>query len=234
MIDKRVESFAAALEGLKDGDTLLCGGFGSVGEPFALIEAVIAQGARDLTVVCNNAGSGVVGVAALLKAGRARKLICSYPRSTDPQVIDALYAESKIELEIVPQGTLSERMRAAGAGLGGFFTRVGAETKLAAGKETRIIDGREYVFEKPLPADFAMLRAHRADRLGNLQFRKAMRNFNVAMAMAGKVTLAEVDELVPVGGIDPEDVHVPGIFVDRVVECPRHPKLIEITARQRS
>lgn len=217
MIDKRVESFAAALEGLKDGDTLLCGGFGSVGEPFALIEAVIAQGARDLTVVCNNAGSGVVGVAALLKAGRARKLICSYPRSTDPQVIDALYAESKIELEIVPQGTLSERMRAAGAGLGGFFTRVGAETKLAAGKETRIIDGALHVFERPLQGDFALIKAHRADRWGNLRYRKAARNFNPVMAMAGKVTVAQVDELVELGALDAEAIVTPGIFVDRVV-----------------
>jgi 3-oxoadipate CoA-transferase alpha subunit len=217
LIDKRVESFAAALEGLKDGDTLLCGGFGSVGEPFALIEAVIAQGARDLTIVCNNAGSGLIGVAALIKAGRARKLICSYPRSTDPQVIDALYAERKIEIEIVPQGTLSERMRAAGAGLGGFFTRVGAETKLAAGKETRMIDGAVHVFERPLPGDFALIKAHCADRWGNLLYRTAARNFNPVMAMAGKVTVAQVDELVELGALDAEAIVTPGIFVDRVV-----------------
>ena len=217
MIDKRVESFAAALEGLKDGDTVLCGGFGSVGEPFALIEAVIAQGRRELTVVCNNAGSGLVGVAALLKAGCARRLICSYPRSTDPQVIDALYAERKIEIEIVPQGTLSERMRAAGAGLGGFFTRVGAETKLAAGKETRMIEGALHVFERPLPGDFALIKAHRADRWGNLLYRKAARNFNPVMAMAGKVTVAQVDELAELGALDAEAVVTPGIFVDRVV-----------------
>jgi 3-oxoadipate CoA-transferase alpha subunit len=217
VIDKRVESFAAALEGLKDGDTVLCGGFGSVGEPFALIEAVIAQGRRELTVVCNNAGSGLVGVAALLKAGCARRLICSYPRSTDPQVIDALYAERKIEIEIVPQGTLSERMRAAGAGLGGFFTRVGAETKLAAGKETRMIEGALHVFERPLPGDFALIKAHRADRWGNLLYRKAARNFNPVMAMAGKVTVAQVDELAELGALDAEAVVTPGIFVDRVV-----------------
>ena len=217
MIDKRVESFAAALEGLKDGDTVLCGGFGSVGEPFALIEAVIAQGRRELTVVCNNAGSGLVGVAALLKAGCARRLICSYPRSTDPQVIDALYAERKIEIEIVPQGTLSERMRAAGAGLGGFFTRVGAETKLAAGKETRMIEGALHVFERPLPGDFALIKAHRADRWGNLLYRKAARNFNPVMAMAGKVTVAQVDELAELGALDAEAIVTPGIFVDRVV-----------------
>lgn len=217
MIDKRVESFAAALEGLKDGDTVLCGGFGSVGEPFALIEAVIAQGRRELTVVCNNAGSGLVGVAALLKAGCARRLICSYPRSTDPQVIDALYAERKIEIEIVPQGTLSERMRAAGAGLGGFFTRVGAETKLAAGKETRMIEGALHVFERPLPGDFALIKAHRADRWGNLLYRKAARNFNPVMAMAGKMTVAQVDELAELGALDAEAIVTPGIFVDRVV-----------------
>jgi 3-oxoadipate CoA-transferase alpha subunit len=178
---------------------------------------VIAQGARDLAIVCNNAGSGLIGVAALIKAGRARKLICSYPRSTDPQVIDALYAERKIEIEIVPQGTLSERMRAAGAGLGGFFTRVGAETKLAAGKETRMIDGALHVFERPLPGDFALIKAHRADRWGNLLYRKAARNFNPVMAMAGKVTVAQVDELVELGALDAETIVTPGIFVDRVV-----------------
>lgn len=217
MINKLVDNFAAALAGLKDGDTLLCGGFGSVGEPFALIEAVIELGARDLTIVCNNAGSGLVGVAAVLKAGRARKLICSYPRSTDPQVIDALYAAKKIEIEIVPQGTLSERMRAAGAGLGGFFTRAGAETKLAEGKETREIDGALYVFEKPLPGDFALIKADRADRWGNLVYRKSARNFNPVMAMAGKITAVQVNELVELGTLDPEAIATPGIFVDRVL-----------------
>ncbi len=217
MIDKRVDSFAAALAGMKDGDTVLCGGFGAVGEPFALIEAVIGLGVRDLTVVSNNAGSGLVGVASLLKAGCARKLICSYPRSTDPQVIDALYAAKKIELEIVPQGTLSERMRAAGAGIGGFFTRTGAETQLAAGKETREIDGRLYVLEQPLPGDFALIKAQRADRWGNLVYRKSARNFNPVMAMAGRITVAQVSELVELGALDPEAVATPGIFVDRVV-----------------
>ena len=217
MIDKRVDSFAAALVGLKDGDTLLCGGFGAVGEPHALIEAVIELGVRDLTIVCNNAGSGLVGVAALLKAGRARKLICSYPRSSDPQVIDELYAAKKIEIEIVPQGSLSERMRAAGAGIGGFFTRAGAETLLAEGKETRAIDGEVYVFEKPLPGDFALIRAHRADRWGNLVYRKSARNFNPVMAMAGKITVAQVSEIVELGTLDPEAVATQGIFVDRVL-----------------
>ena len=217
MIDKRVENFAAALAGLRDGATLLCGGFGAVGEPHALIEAVIELGARDLTIVCNNAGSGLVGVAALLKAGRARKLICSYPRSSDPQVIDELYAAHKIEIELVPQGTMSERMRAAGAGLGGFFTRVGADTKLAEGKEAREIDGQRYVFERPLPGDFALIKAHRADRWGNLVYRKSARNFNPVMAMAGKITVAQVSETVELGALDPEAIATPGIFVDRVV-----------------
>ena len=217
MIDKRVDSFAAALKGLKDGDTILCGGFGSVGEPVALIEAVIEWGVRDLTVVSNNGGSGRIGVAALLKAGRARKLICSYPRSSDPQVIDELYAGRKIELEIVPQGTLSERMRAAGAGIGGFFTRTGAETKLAEGKETREIGGEVYVLEPPLKGDFALIKAHRADRWGNLVYRKSARNFNPVMAMAGRVTVAQVNEIAELGALDPEAIATPGIFVDRVV-----------------
>ncbi len=217
MISKLVDGCAAALAGLTDGATILCGGFGAVGEPHALIEAVIELGVRDLTIVCNNAGSGLIGVAALLKAGRAKKLICSYPRSSDPQVIDALYRERKIELEIVPQGTLSERMRAAAAGIGGFFTRVGAETLLAAGKETRDIDGQLYVFEKPLPGDFALIRADRADRWGNLVYRKSARNFNPVMAMAGKVTVVQVREVAPLGTLDPEAIATPGIFVDRVV-----------------
>lgn len=217
MIDKRVPSFAAALAGIKDGATILCGGFGSVGEPFALIEAVIELGLRDLTVVSNNGGSGLVGVAALLKSGCARKLICSYPRSSDPQVIDALYRDRRIEIEIVPQGTLSERMRAAGAGIGGFFTRTGAETKLAAGKETRMIDGQLHVLEAPLKGDFALIKAHRADRWGNLVYRKSARNFNPVMAAAAAVTVAQVSEMAELGALDPEAIATPGVFVDRVV-----------------
>lgn len=217
MIDKCVPSFAAALAGLRDGATILCGGFGSVGEPFALIEAVIELGLRDLTVVSNNGGSGIVGVAALLKSGCARKLICSYPRSSDPQVVDALYRERRIEIEIVAQGTLSERMRAAGAGLGGFFTRTGAETRLAAGKETRLIGGELHVLETPLKGDFALIKAHRADRWGNLVYRKSARNFNPVMAMAAVVTVAQVSEMVELGALDPEAIATPGIFVDRVV-----------------
>jgi 3-oxoadipate CoA-transferase alpha subunit len=220
MINKIVDGFAAALAGMKDGDTLLCGGFGSVGEAFALVEAVIQLDVRDLTVVCNNGGSGLVGVAALLKSGKARKLIASYPRSSDPQVIDDLYARRAIEIELVPQGTLSERMRAAGAGIGGFFTRAGADTKLAEGKELREIDGQLYVFEKPLPGDFALIKAHRADRWGNLVYRKAARNFNPVMAMAGKITVAQVDEIVELGTLDPDAIVTPSIFVDRVVRTP--------------
>ena len=217
MIDKRVDSLAAAIAGVTDGATVLCGGFGAVGEPFELIEALIELGVRDLVVVCNNAGSGLIGVAALLKAGRARKLVCSYPRSTDPQVIDGLYRDRKIELEIMPQGTLSERLRAAGAGIGGFFTRVGAETKLASGKETRLIDGVLHVLEPPLPGDIALIKAHRADRWGNLVYRKAARNFNPVMAMAAKITAAQVSQVVELGALDPEAIATPGIFVNRVV-----------------
>jgi 3-oxoadipate CoA-transferase alpha subunit len=218
MINKIVDGYGAALAGMKDGDTLLCGGFGSVGEAFGLIEAVIGLGVRDLTVVCNNGGSGLVGVAALLKAGKARKLIASYPRSSDPQVIDDLYARRAIEIELVPQGTLSERMRAAGAGIGGFFTRAGADTNLAEGKEVREIDGKLYVFEKPLPGDFALIKAHRGDRWGNLVYRKSARNFNPVMAMAGRTTVAQVDEIVELGTLDPDAIVTPSIFVDRVVK----------------
>jgi 3-oxoadipate CoA-transferase, alpha subunit len=220
MINKIVEGFAPALAGMKDGDTLLCGGFGSVGEAFGLVEAVIQLDVRDLTVVCNNGGSGLVGVAALLKTGKARKLIASYPRSSDPRVIDDLYSRNAIEIELVPQGTLSERMRAAGAGIGGFFTRTGADTRLADGKELREIDGKLYVFEKPLPGDFALIKAHRADRWGNLVYRKSARNFNPVMAMAGKITVAQVDELVELGVLDPDTIVTPSIFVDRVVRTP--------------
>ena len=195
----------------------LRGGFGAVGEAFALVEAVIGLGRRELTIVCNNAGSGLIGVAALLKAGCARKLICSYPRSSDPQVIDALYAARQIEIELVPQGTLSERMRAAGAGIGGFFTPTGAATKLAEGKETRMLGDKLQVFETALPGDFALIKAHRGDRWGNLVYRKAARNFNPVMAMAGKITVAQVDEIVELGTLDPEAIVTPGIFVDRVM-----------------
>ena len=220
MINKCVDSFVAALTGVKDGDVILCSGFGKAGEPRALIDALAEIDVRDLTVVSNNGGSGVNGVAGLLKSGRVRKLICSYPRSGDPVVFDQLYREQQLELEIVPQGTMSERMRAAGAGIGGFFTRTGAGTRLAEGKETRMIDGQLHIFEKPLPGDFALIMAQCADRWGNLIYRKAARNFNPVMATAGKVTVAQIAELVDLGTLDPEAIATPGIYVDRLVVSP--------------
>jgi 3-oxoadipate CoA-transferase, alpha subunit len=217
MIDKRVPDLAAALSGIKDGATVLCAGFGAVGEPLELIEGLIAVGARDLVIISNNAGTGESGIAALIREGRVRKIICSYPRSSDPHIFDATYKARKIELEIVPQGTLSERIRAGGAGIGGFFTRTSAGTKIGEGKETREIDGQLYVLEKPLTADFALLKAHRADRWGNLVYRKSARNFNPVMAPAGKTTVAQVTEFVELGVLDPEAIHTPGIFVDRLI-----------------
>lgn len=217
MIDKRVQSIADALDGVKDGATVLCAGFGSVGEPIELIEGLIEKGLRDLVVVSNNAGTGESGVAALIKAGLVRKIICSYPRTTDPHVFEAAYKAGKIELELVPQGTLSERMRAAGAGIGGFYTRTSAGTRIAEGKEQREIDGRLHVFEKPLKGDLALVRADKGDRWGNLVYRKSARNFNPVVAMAARLTVAQVRETVELGTLDPECIHTPGIFVDRVV-----------------
>jgi 3-oxoadipate CoA-transferase alpha subunit len=217
MIDKRVKTIAAAVAGIKSGATVLCAGFGSVGEPIELIEALIVLGVKDLTIVNNNAGTGETGVAALIKAGCVRKVVCSYPRTTDPHVFEAAYKAGKIELELVPQGTLSERMRAAAAGLGGFFTRTSAGTKIAAGKETREIDGKLYVLEKPLSGDVALLKALKADRWGNLVYSKSARNFNPVMASAAALTIAQVGEIVELGALDPEAVITPGIFVDRVV-----------------
>lgn len=228
MIDKTLKTCEEAVEKVFDGATLMLGGFGDPGLPGQLLEAVRRKGVKNLSVIHNGAGAGDWALGGLIKDGRVRKVTASFPNNPGAIAFQDLYLKGQIELELVPQGTLAERIRAAGAGLGGFFTPTSAGTELGKGKETRTIDGRDYVFEKPLHADFAMIRAHKGDRLGNLQFRKAMRNFNVAMAMAGDVTLAEVDELVPVGGIDPEDVHAPGIFVDHVVHCPRHPKLVEI------
>ncbi|MBX6369482.1 MAG: 3-oxoacid CoA-transferase subunit A [Rhodospirillales bacterium] len=218
MIDKRVRSLAEAVAGIRDGAVVLCGGFGASGQPDHLIHALIEQGAKDLVIVSNNAGAGHTGLAALLDAGRVRKVICSYPRSAGSVVFERLWAAGKVELELVPQGTLSERMRAAGAGLGGFYTPAGAGTKLAEGKEQRVIDGRLYVFEKPLKGDVALIRAERADRWGNLVYRKAARNFNPVMAMAADLTVVEVKETVGLGALDPEAIVTPGIFVDRVVE----------------
>jgi 3-oxoadipate CoA-transferase, alpha subunit len=206
-----------AVRAISDGSSVLIGGFGRAGLPFALIDALRRSGARDLTVVNNNAGNGTTGLAALLAAGGVRKIICSFPRQSDSFVFDELYRSGKIELEVVPQGNLAERIRAGGAGIGGFYTPTGVGTPLAEGKEQRTIDGRQYMLEYPIKADVALIRAHRADRLGNLVYRKTGRNFGPIMATAAALTIAEVSEVVPIGAIDPETVITPGIFVDRVV-----------------
>jgi 3-oxoadipate CoA-transferase alpha subunit len=208
-----------AVAGVEDGSTVLVGGFGLAGMPFDLIDALIWQGARDLTVVSNNAGNGDVGLAALLKAGRVRKVICSFPRQSDSYVFDELYRAGRVELEVVPQGTLAERMRAGGAGIGGFYSPVGVGTPLAEGKETREIDGRTYVLEHPIKGDVALISAHRADTLGNLVYRKTARNFGPVMATAAATVVAQVTEIVEPGTIDPETVVTPGIFVDRLVRA---------------
>ncbi|MDT3725862.1 3-oxoacid CoA-transferase subunit A [Streptomyces sp. DSM 41972] len=205
-----------AVAGVEDGSTVLVGGFGLAGMPFDLVDALIRQGAGDLTVVSNNAGNGEVGLAALLKAGRVRKVICSFPRQSDSYVFDELYRAGRVELEVVPQGTLAERMRAGGAGIGGFYSPVGVGTPLAEGKETREIDGRTYVLEFPIRGDVALISAHRADTLGNLVYRKTARNFGPVMAAT---VVAQVTEIVEPGTIDPETVVTPGIFVDRLVRA---------------
>jgi len=221
MINKISPSVDAALKDVPDGATVMIGGFGGAGQPAELIDALIAQGARDLTIVNNNAGNGETGLAALLKTGRVRKIICSFPRQVDSQVFDALYRAGKLELELVPQGNLAERIRAAGAGVGGFFTPTGYGTDLAKGKETREIDGRMYVLEAPIHADVALIKAEAGDRWGNLVYRKTARNFGPIMAMAAKLTVASVHEVVELGELDPEHVVTPGIFVQRVVKVPR-------------
>jgi 3-oxoadipate CoA-transferase alpha subunit len=217
MIDKTVKSLEAAVADVFDGATVMIGGFGAAGQPAELIDALIAQGARDLTIVNNNAGNGETGLAALLNARRVRKIICSFPRQADSQVFDALYRSGEIELELVPQGNLAERIRAAGAGIGAFFTPTGYGTLLAEGKETRLIDGRHYVLEYPIHADFAIIKALKGDRWGNLVYRKTARNFGPIMASAAKCAIAQVSEIVPLGALDPETVVTPGIFVRRVV-----------------
>lgn len=217
MIDKTVKSLEAAVADVFDGATVMIGGFGAAGQPAELIDALIAQGAKDLTIVNNNAGNGEIGLAALLKARRVRKIICSFPRQADSQVFDALYRAGEIELELVPQGNLAERIRAAGAGIGAFFTPTGYGTLLAEGKETRLIDGRHYVLEHPIHADFALVKALKGDRWGNLVYRKTARNFGPIMASAAKCAIAQVSEVVPLGALDPETVVTPGIFVQRVV-----------------
>jgi 3-oxoadipate CoA-transferase alpha subunit len=221
MIDKVVASCEAALADVPDGATIMIGGFGTAGLPNELTDALIARGARELTIVNNNAGNGDSGLAALIGAGRVRKIVCSFPRQADSWHFDRAWRAGTIELELVPQGNLAERIRAAGAGIGGFFTPTGYGTELARGKETRVIDGRGYVFELPIHADFALIKAERGDRWGNLTYRKTARNFGPVMAMAAKVTVATVHELVPLGGLDPEAVVTPGIFVQRVVPIAR-------------
>jgi 3-oxoadipate CoA-transferase, alpha subunit len=219
VIDKVTLSVDAAVAGIRDGSTIMIGGFGTAGMPFQLIDGLIAQGARNLTVVSNNAGNGATGLAALLKTRRVRKVVCSFPRQTDSQVFDALYREKAIELELVPQGNLAARIQAAGAGFGAFYTPTGFGTPLAQGKETRDIGGRSYVLEYPIHADVALIKAHRADRWGNLVYRKTARNFGPIMATAARTTVVEVSEVVALGSLDPEAVVTPGIFVHRVY-CP--------------
>ena len=220
MIDKRLDNLPEALAGIADGATVLVGGFGAVGQPNALIEALIEQGARDLTIVANNAGTGRIGLAKLMEAGRVRRIICSFPRSSGSVVFESLFKAGRIELEIVPQGTLAERIRAAGAGIGAFFTPTAFGTRLAEGKETREIDGRNYVMEYALSADVALIEAWRADRWGNCVYRESGRNFNGVMATAAKLTIVQTQHLAELGEIDPEAVVTPGIFVNRVVHVP--------------
>jgi 3-oxoadipate CoA-transferase alpha subunit len=221
VINKVFDSLAAAVTDIHDDATIMIGGFGTAGMPAELIDALIAHGACGLTIINNNAGNGNTGLAALLKARRVRKIICSFPRQTDSWVFDELYRAKQIELELVPQGNLAERIRAAGAGIGGFFTPIGFGTLLAQGKETRAIGGRNYVFETPLHADFALLKAFKGDRWGNLIYRKTARNFGPIMASAAKITIAQVSEVVPLGELDPEAIVTPGIFVRRVIAVPQ-------------
>lgn len=221
MIDKTVTSCEAAVADIPDGATIMIGGFGTAGLPDELIEALLAQGAKGLTIVNNNAGNGDTGLAALIGAGRVRKILCSFPRQVDSWHFDREYRAGRLELELVPQGNLAERIRAAGAGIGGFFTPTGYGTELAKGKETRIIDGRGQVFETPIHADYAFIKAERGDRWGNLTYRMTARNFGPVMAMAARTTIATVHEIVPLGALDPEAVVTPGIFVKRVVKVAR-------------
>ena len=221
MIDKTCSNLAEALADVADGATVMVGGFGTAGQPNELLDALIGQGARELTIVCNNAGNGDTGLAALLAAGRVRKIICSFPRQADSWHFDRLFREGRIELELVPQGNLAERIRAAGAGIAGFFTPTGYGTELAKGKETRVIDGKGYVLESPIHAELALIKAERADRWGNLVYRKTARNFGPVMAMAARTAVATVHELVPLGELDPEAVVTPGVFVQRVVRIER-------------
>jgi 3-oxoadipate CoA-transferase alpha subunit len=221
MINKIAHSVAEAMAGIRDGSTVLIGGFGTAGIPNELIDSLIAQGAKDLTVVNNNAGNAEVGLAALLQAGRVRKIICSFPRQADSQVFDGLYRAGKLELELVPQGNLAERIRAAGAGIGAFFCPTGFGTELAGDRETREIDGKQYVLEYPIHGDVALIKAEAGDRWGNLVYRKAARNFGPVMAMAARRTIATVHDIVELGALDPETIVTPGIFVNKIVQIDR-------------
>jgi 3-oxoadipate CoA-transferase alpha subunit len=220
VIDKFVKSLAEAFVGVRDGATVLIGGFGAVGQPNQLIDGLLEHGARDLVVVSNNAGYQRIGLARLMEAGRVRKVVCSFPRVADSVVFEDLYKAGKIELELVPQGTLAERLRAAGAGVPAFYTAAGYGTALAAGKEVREIDGRPFILERALPGDVALIEAWKADRWGNLVYREAGRNFNPVMATAGKLTIAQTQHVVELGELSPEEVVTPGIFVDRVAHIP--------------
>lgn len=210
----------AAVAGISDGASVLIGGFGQAGQPIELIDALRRSGARELTVANNNAGNGDTGLAALLAAGQVRKIICSFPRQADSWVFDQLYRSGRIELELVPQGNLAERMRAAGAGIGAFYSPTGVGTLLAQGREQRTINGRDYVLEYPIQGDVALIKAYTADTMGNLVYRKTARNFGPVMATAATITIVQVEQIVPAGALDPESVITPGIFVDRLVVCP--------------
>ncbi|MSO91571.1 MAG: 3-oxoacid CoA-transferase subunit A [Acetobacteraceae bacterium] len=220
MINKILQTMTDAMEGIKDGSTVLIGGFGAVGQPNQLIDGLIEQGAKDLVAVANNAGVGHVGLARLMELGRVRKIICSFPRSSDPVVFETLYKAGKIELEITPQGTLAERMRAAGAGVPAFFTATAYGTQLARGKETREIDGRMYVLEHAIKGDVALVEAWQADRWGNLTYKLSGRNFNPIIAMASDLAIVQTQHVVELGALDPDNIHTPGIFVDRVLHVP--------------
>jgi 3-oxoadipate CoA-transferase alpha subunit len=218
MASKIRDSIESALADIHDGATIMIGGFGLAGQPQELIDGLVNRGAKDLTIVNNNAGNGEVGLALLIKSGFVKKIICSFPRQSDSYIFDEAYLAGKIELEVVPQGNLAERIRAAGAGIGGFFTPTGFGTLLAEGKETRTIDGKNYVFELPIHADFALIKAHKADPLGNLVYRKTARNFGPVMATAAKTTIVQVSQVVETGSLDPEIIITPGIFVNRIIE----------------
>src|SRR5271163_809565 len=220
MINKIVQNMAEAMAGIRDGAVVLIGGFGSIGQPNALIAGLIEQGAKDLTVVANNSGVGHAGLARLLETGRVRKIVCSFPRTSDPVVFEGLYRAGKIELEVLPQGTMAERMRAAGAGIPAFFTATAVGTKLAEGKEQREIGGKQYLLEEALLGDVALVEAWEADRWGNLTYRSSARNFNPVMATAAQLTVVQAQHIVDLGALDPEKIVTPGIYVKRVVHVP--------------